>query len=269
MDDLFQDDPDMPDLQPVSDSEDDVDDDVKGDDGWFSEVGEEFESDMDTEEISGVDWSECSLLVDVVTDLGEAAAHAEPANAANEITQFELIDSGCTSHITPHPNEMEHFIEIPEKSFHAANQQSFKAVGKGEMVIDIPNGVNVSQLRLTEVLYSPEVGYTLVSVGHLDNNGFSLLFGGGKCTITGPDGEYIGSVPKTMSGLYHVAHEPVMANTAIETLSVDQFHQWMGHISPEIAQKLVEKGFVTGMKLETMPSGDSFFCESCVYAKAI
>ena len=104
------------------------------------------------------------------------------------------------------------------------NKRSFKAVGKSEMVIDIPNGVNVSQLRLTEVLYSPEVGYTLISVGCLDNNGFSLLFGGGKCTIMGPDGEYVGSVPKTTSGLYHVAHEPVMANAAIKTLSVDQFH---------------------------------------------
>jgi len=62
-------------------------------------------------------------------------------------------------------------------------------VGKGELVVDIPNGADTSKLRLTEVLYSPEVGYTLVSVGHLDENGFSANFSGGKCTITGPDGE--------------------------------------------------------------------------------
>ena len=44
----------------------------------------------------------------------------------------------------------------------------------------------------------------------------------------------------------------------------------MGHSSPEIARKLIEKGFVTGVKLEMMtPSGDSFFCESCVYTKAM
>jgi hypothetical protein len=42
------------------------------------------------------------------------------------------------------------------------------------MVVDIPNGADILQLRLTEVLYSPEVGYTLVSVGRLDDNSFSM-----------------------------------------------------------------------------------------------
>ena len=51
------------------------------------------------------------------------------------------------------------------------------------MVIDIPNGADISQLRLTEVLYSPEVGYTLVSVGQLDDTGFLATFGSGKCVI--------------------------------------------------------------------------------------
>ena len=50
-------------------------------------------------------------------------------------------------------------------SFSAANKAKFNATGKGEMVIDIPNGVQVSQLRLMEVLYSLEVGYMLVSIG--------------------------------------------------------------------------------------------------------
>jgi len=77
----------------------------------------------------------------------------------------EVYDSSCTSHISPYQRDLENFIDIPLKSFQAANKQDFQAVGKGEMVIDIPNGADISQLRLTEVLYAPEVGYTLVSVG--------------------------------------------------------------------------------------------------------
>ena len=102
---------------------------------------------------------------------------------------------------------VENFVTIPPKSFRAANKQNFKAVGTGEMTIDIPNGANISQLRLTEVLYSPEVGYTLVSVGCLDDNGFLLTFAGGKCTISGPDGEHVGAVPKNGNGLYKIVHE--------------------------------------------------------------
>jgi len=76
--------------------------------------------------------------------------------------------------------------------------------------------------KLTEVLYSPEVGYTLVSVGRLDENGFSANFSGGKCTITGPDGEQVREIPKNHHGLYHVDHEPESASTAEEVLTLDQ-----------------------------------------------
>jgi len=58
-----------------------------------------------------------------------------------------------------------------------------------------PNGVETSKLQLTEVLYSPQVGYTLVSIGNLDDKGFTVTFGGGKCVVTGPDGKQIGEIP--------------------------------------------------------------------------
>lgn len=135
-------------------------------------------------------------------------------------------------------------------------------------MIDVPNGADISQLRLTEVLYSPEVGYTLVSVGRLDEKSFSVTFSGGQCTIQGPDGSHIGAIPKT-KGLYCVVHDQLeQANSADEELSLDQFHCRMGHISAGVACKLVKKGFVTGVHLELTPTGDSFFCESCIYAKA-
>jgi len=86
------------------------------------------------------------------------------------------------------------------------NKQKMSAVGMGEMIIDVPNGTDMSKLRLTEVLYSPDVGYTLVSVGKLNDKGFELTFSGGRCTIRGPMGEHIGAVPKARQGLYHVAY---------------------------------------------------------------
>ncbi|KAF8504037.1 hypothetical protein JB92DRAFT_2738847, partial [Gautieria morchelliformis] len=98
---------------------------------------------------------------------------------------IEVYNSGCTRHITPYCEAVTDFKAISPKSFQAANKQSFNAVRTGEMVIDIPNGVTTSQLRLTEVLYSPEVGYTLVSVGRLDEAGFTLTFADGKCVLSG------------------------------------------------------------------------------------
>lgn len=115
------------------------------------------------------------------------------------------------------------------------------------MAIDIPDGVDFTKLQLTEVLYSPEVGYTLVSIGKLDDKGFSATFSCGKCILKGPDGSHVGKILKTSKGLYRVDHEPESANIVVEQLTLDQFHCRMGHISPEVARRLITKGFVTGV----------------------
>ena len=125
------------------------------------------------------------------------------------------------------------------------------------MVIDVPMGADFSKLQLTEVLYSPEVGYTLISIGKLDEKGFSATFSGGKCTIHGPDGGCVGKVPKSSKGLYKVQHmRGDEANSAQEILTLDMLHRRLGHISPQAAKKLVDKGFVTGMQLEPKPNKD-------------
>ena len=136
------------------------------------------------------------------------------------------------------------------------------------MVIDIPKGVKFSKLQLTEVLYSPEVGCTLVSMGRLDEKGFSATFSGGKCAICGPNGEQVGKILKTSRGLYKSKHEKAEeANLANGTITLDKLHRCLGHISPKSALKLVENGFITGLKLEHTSNTD-IFCEYCVYAKA-
>ena len=69
--------------------------------------------------------------------------------------------------------------------------------------MDLPNGTGTSKLELTDVQYSPEIAYTLVSVGNLDEKGFNVKFGSGKCVITDPNGKTVGQVPK-MIGAFTV-----------------------------------------------------------------
>jgi Pol polyprotein, beta-barrel domain len=187
----------------------------------------------------------------------------EPENT----TRIEVYDSGCTWHITPYREAVTNFKGISPKSFQAANKQSFSAVGMGEMVIDIPNGTTTSQIKLTEVLYSHQVGYTLVSSGQLDEAGFAVTFADGKCVIRGRNGKLVGTIQKTGRGMYHVSKESESANIAADVLTLEQFHCRMGNIAPEMARRLVTSGLVTGVRLEYTPTGEPFFCESCIYAK--
>lgn len=269
----------MPDLQIVSDSEDENSsgpsegsNDLEDDD-WFSEVGDDAECvcdrDWDPDEDPSPAESDgepfTSIDMDKATD---EAVFVSPGDDVKDLPRSEIFDSGTTRHISPYKDAFKNFEDIPPKSFRAANKQSFSAVGMGDMEIDLPNGVDVSTLQLTEVLYSPEVGYTLVSIGRLDEKGFLSKFADGKLVIHGPDGQRVGEVQKAMKGLYRIAHESETMNAAKEEITLQQFHNRMGHISPEVAKQLVTQGFVTSVKLEKSKSNKPFFCKSCVYAKA-
>jgi hypothetical protein len=139
----------------------------------------------------------------------------------------------------------------------------------GKLIIKVPNAVDISELTLTEVLYSPAVGYTLVSIGHLDELRYSITFGDGTCVIRDPTEEVMGQIPKSWCGLYHVVHQTGgnSANAAVETIMVMELHKCMGHIAPSIAHRLAENGLLSGVKVD-LSSGETTFCESCVYAKA-
>ena len=125
-------------------------------------------------------------------DVNKAAKCTDELNSP----VIELYDSGCTRHISPNRAGFTSLVETPPKVFRAANKQNFNATGIGKLTVDIPNGTETSKLHLTEVLYSPEVGYTLISVGKLDDLGYTLTFGGGKCTIHAPSRDVVGVVPK-------------------------------------------------------------------------
>jgi hypothetical protein len=236
---------------------------MEDDDGedWFSEVGEDLDSSWgdrwDTKELSGVDNDSSSLFYvdpDSVSGVphngicntpniskpNDAAAYVSTGAAHANNTCTELYDSGMTQHISPYRDMFETFMEIPLKVFNTANQQKFDTIGQGEMVIEVLNGMDASKLTLTKVLYSPRVGYTLVSIGHLDECGYSATFEGGQCSIRGGDGKTIGHIPKSGKGLYKVVHEDGKSLfAAMEKLTVIELHRHMGHILPGITKNLL------------------------------
>ena len=180
---------------------------------------------------------------------------------------MELYDSGATQHISPYCDSFETYSDIALKPFTTANKQVFSTTGMGDMIVEVPNGYDVSRLCLTEVLFSCEVGYTLVLIGWLDELGFSTTFAEGFCTIRGTDGETIGCIPRSTRGLYRVVQEHDTANTALEHITVMELHCCFGHITPSVAHQLATRGLVSGLIFDDSKD-DSTFCELCVYSKA-
>lgn len=188
---------------------------------------------------SGIDSNTSSQLAAPVMNDGGATSCAHS----------ELYDSSCTCHISPYRDDFENFEAISPKSFCTANQEMFSATGTGSITVDVPAGVDIKKLELTEVMYCPEVGYTLISIGKLDDHGFMATFADGKCTIHLPSGELVGEVPKNQRGAYRVDQEKVEGGdaAALEMVMLDQLHRHMGHISPRVTCHMVTKGFAMGV----------------------
>lgn len=89
------------------------------------------------------------------------------------------------------------------------------------------------------------------------------------CNKKGEDGEKVGKVVKGGKRVYRVKHEDGVASAAEEVLTLDRFYHCMGHISFQTAKQLVKNKLITGVRLEYTLSNQPFFCESCVYAKAM
>ena len=69
------------------------------------------------------------------------------------------------------------FKEIAPKALTVANKQLFTASGVGDIVISVLNGDEVMKLWLMWVLFTPAIGFTLVSIGKVDDARYFMLFG--------------------------------------------------------------------------------------------
>lgn len=49
--------------------------------------------------------------------------------------------------------------------------------GIGEMIITLLNGSTLMRIRLRNVLFTPALGFTLISIGCIDDAGYFAIFG--------------------------------------------------------------------------------------------
>jgi hypothetical protein len=111
------------------------------------------------------------------------------------------------------------------------------------------------------------MGATLISISKIAGAGFKTVFHKDLLKIFGPRDSVLGCIT-VRNGLYCVEHEPrkVAASATTDTVTIEELHRVMGHISPEVAKNLVEEGRVEGVKLDK--SSTIWSCDSCKYVKA-
>src|SRR6266481_2357916 len=190
-----------------------------------------------------------------------ALTTSNPGQAEN-IT--EIYDMGASTHMSPYHNLFTSFTSIELKGVRTADKTIFNAYGQGNMQIAILNGEKQTTLTLKNVLYTPDITFTLISMGRCDNAGFSSTFADGKCSIQNPVGTTIAQIPH-VSGVYQVT--PCVALNASTAMTISQLHQRMGHISPTAVTHMIQKNLVKGIDLDMKTPIET--CKACINAKIV
>jgi len=195
------------------------------------------------------------------------AAHvAQPEPSAHSHTP-ELYDSGATCHMTPLKDSLTNYRVIPPRLIGTVNQCTFDALGCSNLMILVPNGNTNSRILLRNMLHTPDVMLTLISVRCISNAGYSILFKDRTCTICDGKNAIMGKFPKR-DGLYKVdrnKHSSASAHTVSGPLTIMDAHQRLRHISPDAIKALTCEGTVTGLHI--LKSSLPLSCDSCTYGK--
>jgi len=163
--------------------------------------------------------------------------------------ETELYDSGATRHMTPYKEVLINYI------------------GQGDLPICVPNGKAFMIIILHNVLHTPDIVFTLMSVGLIDKARYMVTFKGGTCVICDSVHTMVGCFPRR-EGLYRVdtSHAESASASVVDTsLRMTGAHWHHGHISPDAVQHLFKSGIITRIALHL--GTEIATCDSCAYTK--
>ena len=108
---------------------------------------------------------------------------ALPKKIEKVTKQTFIFDSGASDHISSNREAFTNFKSIPLHPISIADNHILRAIGKGDITISIQNGKLSTRINLRNVLYSPDIAFTLILLSKADKGGNSTLIKNGKMEL--------------------------------------------------------------------------------------
>ena len=94
-----------------------------------------------------------------------------------------LIDSACTAHMTFSRSLFSEYKSMQSASVEMETKAKTSAVGCGDVVLTLNVNGEPKPCKLKGVLHVPDLGYSLLSVSKMTQNGLKVLFRDEKCAV--------------------------------------------------------------------------------------
>ncbi|UYV83987.1 hypothetical protein LAZ67_X000796 [Cordylochernes scorpioides] len=196
------------------------------------------------------------------------AFSAETSAFYAETKDSWIADSGATDHMTFRREWFSTFEEIPEGVHPVCLGDGKQIYAKGKGNIDILSYVDSQKINATllDVLYVPELETNLFSISTATKHGLTLICKGNQIKLTKNSKVLVTGI-KDNSNLYRIFIKAKQSSqTHVAQLSLDIWHQRMGHVNPiKLTQMLENNVFEEDIKIREKP--DSLLCEACIYGK--
>jgi len=85
------------------------------------------------------------------------------------------IDSGASNVYSPDREKFTNYRPI-SRDITTADGRKLKAIGTGDLKIDLPNGSKRTHVTFKDAIHSPEMAFTLISISKLDKQSSKLCF---------------------------------------------------------------------------------------------
>jgi hypothetical protein len=178
------------------------------------------------------------------------------------------IDSGASQVYCPDQSQFTNYKTIDRK-ITTADGRSIKAIGMGDLHLDLQNGSKHTQTTFKNTIHTPDMAFTLISISRLDKANYKVTFNHGMCTITDPKGRTIATIPHS-EGLYRIIPSKTStgdhANAVTSKMDINEAHRKLGHILSAAIKHAVSEGYITGIELDNDSKPE--FCEACTKAKS-
>ena len=172
-----------------------------------------------------------------------------------------ILDSGCTFHMCPYKNYFLDYQEIDGGKVMMGNNAVCRIIGMGNVNLKLHNG-KIQELK--EVRHVPDLKRNLISLGMVDQSGFSIKIESGKLMIT--NGTRIVMEGTKRNEVYVLDGEAItgLFNVSIgfEKDKTKLWHLRLGHMSVKGLMELQKQGVLGDKKIKELD-----FCEDCVLGK--
>ena len=101
------------------------------------------------------------------TCTSDYTAEAKALNISNE-NRRACLDSSASNHYCPDHNKFENYQALTGRYVITADSRRLKAIGIGDVCIELPNKSKQTPSMLKGTVHAPEMAFMLISIGCLD-----------------------------------------------------------------------------------------------------